>query len=862
MKAVAAFLGVLIFGYMMLIFSDTVGASDANKKQWTATTPVVMKSISTPIVDGVRCPAYAQDITVQGIAHQVNACVYGAEALRLAISTVSGAPRAAVAFAYDTQMHRLEGVCADQRCQYIASKDMLVVGQQGGVEGESQLFIYAHVSQRIHPTSAGVTKGVMYTFDASSPEYVMKNDTGQYVAVGSYAVSNNGEWLALELLNKGVAIMNTTTLESRQISISGYRYGNGADPIEELAVSNDGKSVIVTGLNADFMIFDVVAGCEQRFVGTMDQIIAATPCPGTDLGIHTLFPGLRVVHRPLFNDSGDAFSLELVMWDDYNGRKVTIAAESAAAHSAVGLLALGDSFISGEGENDESYYLPRTNDGSDNCHVSRRAYPFLVGAQLGLAPSNIKSVACAGARIRDITMTTKDYQGQNDRLAHHQISLEEQKSITRDFLPGHIAQSTFVAAHMPGVITVGVGGNDAGLMGKLKVCAMPGTCEWAVAENRHKTATEIKSLFNRLVALYEELVRASPVSRIYAFGYPEIINPYGVCDPITSLLFTSDERVYMQESIRYLNQVISMAAAQAGVKYVEVQDAFARNRLCDGLTSTAMNGVVIGDDAAVISALPQLKVIGSGSFHPKPAGHSLIADLVTQTYPALGEYLWCGGDALTCPINIGPPEPGMYWQAVGAHDEIRSYSEEFASIVNAIGDRLRIQLRTASLLPGSVVRFEIHSDPFTLGTLTVDQFGSVNGEVVVPTSIQPGAHTLHAFGTSRDGTLIDLYQSIDIDEEGRAVSMPSVELTDSSSKNTAAMARAGSVLGAQTQHASVGRPTVSPLSQAPNDQTEGATARVSGNTWVWIGGIAGLIGLVLSVLFLIWRRWVKRIRSV
>jgi len=843
MKAIVALLGMFIVCCIVLGGAQQVGAFE--ERPWTGSPPVVQYDTPFAVEGYSNCPTAYQDVAVIGVGDSVRTCMYATGPLRFGVFLNGSSRHAVIGFAYDSGLHVLDGVCEEVDCQYSPDQDILVTQQRISQFGWG-IKVYTHVSERITRTVTAGASSSAYSFDATNPDYEIKNDIGQYVATRSYALSANGEWVIIELPGKGLALLNTKMFTTRHITLSGYQYGVGMDPTEELAVSNDGLSVIVTGMNAGFAVYDVLPDCGQPLIGSLSQIASKSPCPSSDVGIGTTFPGFHSAYRPRFSANGRSFSIEILLWMQSPGRRVTYGIAGSSPVSSTALLALGDSFISGEGESDTSYYLARTDGGVDNCHVSRRSYPFLLAASIGAVPGSAKSVACAGARVQDVT-------GESGS--------------------GNVAQSSFAELYQPDIMMVGVGGNDAGLMGKLRVCAMPGTCEWAVGEGRQKSAREIKGLFDRLVALYEELARLSPASRIYAFGYPDALNPNGACDPITALLFTSEERIYMQESIRYVNQVISMAAAQAGIKYIEIQDAFGDNRLCDRMISTAMNGVVAGNDIAPISALPQLKVISSGSFHPTPTGHQMIASAVLGEYPHLEEYEWCSGGVLLCPVNIGVPEPSAYWDVTAEYDGLRAYIDDIFSFVKGATDRIKISLRTNSVMPGSQVRIELRSEPTVLGTLIADQYGAAEGELILPLSVQPGAHTVHAFGTSPDGTAIDVYQFIDINEQGQAtptVSTKSMAGSGSSppapqiaERELATMRTADpSVLGAQTSNNSDRHVPVSSPASTIVDKPKEPTVQHTFPLWVWIGAAIGLVVMVLVMTILVRRRWVKRVRSV
>lgn len=63
-----------------------------------------------------------------------------------------------------------------------------------------------------------------------------------------------------------------------------------------------------------------------------------------------------------------------------------------------------------------------------------------------------------------------------------------------------------------------------------------------------------------------------------------------------------------------------------------------------------------------------------------------------------------------------------------------------------------ITVDAAGYAPASTVAVHLYSTPITLGTLSVDASGRVQGSVVIPPSIPPGEHTLQFAGWLPDGT--------------------------------------------------------------------------------------------------------------
>ncbi|HRQ87107.1 MAG TPA: SGNH/GDSL hydrolase family protein, partial [Candidatus Saccharibacteria bacterium] len=341
--------------------------------------------------------------------------------------------------------------------------------------------------------------------------------------------------------------------------------------------------------------------------------------------------------------------------------QIRVSTSENAFTNKVMLLGLGDSFSSGEGELDDAWYQAHTNTAPDMCHTSVRSYPYLIGQFFGLANSSVFSVACSGATSHDI-LSGQDYMGQGGRLSDMS---EDEQAVAREqartqFIPGRIPQLQFVAQAQPAVVTVGVGGNDAGFMKKLAACAMPSTCDWAQpGERRVQVLQELQALYPRFIEVYQRIAQASPLSKIYAIGYPRIIETEGTCDAITGVLFDRAEREFMVEAIGYLNEVMSAAAYTAGVEFVDFTEAFHGATLCSE-DPEAMNGFRVGDDMS-FAGISLLKIIGNESFHPTPVGHVRIASRFTADFPDAITEPQCQVGETRCAVLTPLPLPSPYW---------------------------------------------------------------------------------------------------------------------------------------------------------------------------------------------------------
>jgi len=280
---------------------------------------------------------------------------------------------------------------------------------------------------------------------------------------------------------------------------------------------------------------------------------------------------------------------------------VTLFSDENEHQNSSKYLAIGDSFTSGEGEVDDTFYIGGQ---VNKCHVSSRSYPYLLATKWGIPGYN---AACSGA-----TMDA----ARGKRTKGHQ--------------PSQLAK---VEAYLPSLLTVGIGANDAGFMGKLKSCIGVDTCEWAeTADKRFNTAMEIKNLYEPLRHFYHNLKMKIP-GKVVAVGYPQIIVDGPSCEADVGIMFNQLERRFMNEGIHYLNQVIKAAANDTKIEYADTENAFTGSMLCSHSSFLSMNGIRFGEEVAPLEMFPQFKIIGAESFHPTPTGQSRLADVIHQLFP-------------------------------------------------------------------------------------------------------------------------------------------------------------------------------------------------------------------------------------
>jgi lysophospholipase L1-like esterase len=327
----------------------------------------------------------------------------------------------------------------------------------------------------------------------------------------------------------------------------------------------------------------------------------SNPCKKATINTSGFINKFTNGYNPGFNDEGT--ELDFYAKSSIEKPKAVSLTTSGYVVPRLDYLALGDSFTSGEGETDDSFYELGTNDEFEKCHLSTRSYPYIIARTLGIESQYVHSVACSGATTSDVMGEDSEYWGQQARLDKDALKLGDtsktlyQQQSVDTFSPGRVHQIAFVKKYKPRIITIGIGGNDVGLMEKLRTCVGFDSCEWAdTAEGREKTAFEIQDSFDKLVSTYTSIRDVSPLSRIYVIGYPKVIDQNGQCTFFDGILLDSTERQFMNEAVHYINQIISAAAQKTGLSYIDTEDSFGNKVLCGHTKPSVMNAIRAGDD--------------------------------------------------------------------------------------------------------------------------------------------------------------------------------------------------------------------------------------------------------------------------
>ncbi|EFL27297.1 MULTISPECIES: SGNH/GDSL hydrolase family protein [Streptomyces] len=232
------------------------------------------------------------------------------------------------------------------------------------------------------------------------------------------------------------------------------------------------------------------------------------------------------------------------------------AAHATGQSAGPAYVALGDSYSSGVGAG--SY-----DSASGACKRSTKAYPALWAA--AHSPSSFAFTACSGAK-------------------------------TGDVLSGQLGPLNSAT----GLVSISIGGNDAGFASVMTTCALSGEsgCLNAVANAR--TYAE-NTLPGKLDQVYDAISAKAPSAQVVVLGYPRFYKLNGSC----FLGLSEASRAAINNAADLLNSVTAKRAADHGFAFGDVTPTFTGHEICSG--SAWLNSVTFPIEE---------------SYHPTAAGQS------------------------------------------------------------------------------------------------------------------------------------------------------------------------------------------------------------------------------------------------
>ena len=202
---------------------------------------------------------------------------------------------------------------------------------------------------------------------------------------------------------------------------------------------------------------------------------------------------------------------------------------SSAAAVQPAYTALGDSYASGDGTG--VYY-------NTSCYTSPLSYPPLVATKDGYA---LTFAACSGAT------TSTVISGQL----------------------GSLNAST-------SLVTVQVGGNDAGFTSVMESCALYYfTCQSSINSADSYIQNKLPAA---LSTTFGDIRADAPNAKVLVVGYPHLFTAGGTTCGLN--LLTSSHEKSLNQTADLLDGVIASTAASHGFAFVDPRSAFAAHELC------------------------------------------------------------------------------------------------------------------------------------------------------------------------------------------------------------------------------------------------------------------------------------------
>ncbi len=633
------------------------------------------------------------------------------------------------------------------------SDAVLSLESTGWNDGTVKLNVMYDFGQKIITTLVKDNAGTLvYRLRPDALSIPLTGPDGQPLIVDGSTIgfSKNGEWMVADATMYGPVRINITTREVLRLNPD-FRYYNSLYPESQSAITSDGRYVfITTGLNNKFLLYDLnsctVTGANPPRCASRDfRPFLLSQSPELKGGAYIRFSDQNNITFYSGSLNAEKTAYIHTQW------ALTATGESLTKY---GYLALGDSFVSGEGTHS---YKAGTDvkDPFNKCHLSLLSYPYLIGSALNL--NSYQSVACSGAVMHDMDrygFSEKDY---NDEIA--QANGKEDSNNTTEilaaFLPGYRPQRDFVTTYKPGVITISVLGNDIGFSHIVKRCVLTPTCYGNSAERADKV-NEINSKFGQLVRTFEGIKReAPPNSRVYAIGYPLLADKNGNC--AVNVHANQQELIFFDELVRYLNFVVERAAQKAGIGYADVENALVGSRLCEtDDKNIAVNGLTAGNDEFL-----NIGPVGKESYHPNLKAHRLYRDTILRETNDLTRSAPASPDnSIADPVLSDGSE---LIDDIAYLSKQRPYNkpvlnEDLAPDV-VVKDQL-IQTSLDTMKPQSDVKSFLHSEPVLLAQAVTDANGSVNLSLKIPSNTPAGLHTIHIYGASFSGEPLDIYKDV------------------------------------------------------------------------------------------------------
>ncbi|NUW39852.1 SGNH/GDSL hydrolase family protein [Nonomuraea rhodomycinica] len=285
------------------------------------------------------------------------------------------------------------------------------------------------------------------------------------------------------------------------------------------------------------------------------------------------------------------------------------AVQAALSGSYAGL---GDSYSSGEG-----VYAPAGQDGEDGGGTGGKPDPGRLPAGEGAAP-------CHRARGSYVPLVAGAH-----RFGGGAGFWACSGATTGQLLRGQHGQRPQVARvdRSTSLVTVTIGGNDAGFARVLTACIVKLPWSSACVDQDAEVARRVDGLRSSLHGVLRELRSRAPQARIVVLGYPrpfparpaDRVDNLGVEDQLWLNRVTRRLNDVMREVATGFDRAVAAFGGPGSVEFVDAYDAFDGHEA--GTAQPYLNRLIVH--------VKELSV-DSRSFHPTGAGYRRLAELVDR----------------------------------------------------------------------------------------------------------------------------------------------------------------------------------------------------------------------------------------
>jgi lysophospholipase L1-like esterase len=207
------------------------------------------------------------------------------------------------------------------------------------------------------------------------------------------------------------------------------------------------------------------------------------------------------------------------------------------------------------------------------CLRSDHNYPSIVAAAIHASP--VRDVTCSGATTVHMTAPQAVALGTN---------APQLDALTSD----------------TALVTIGIGGNDVGLVGAATTCielgllAPTGTAcrsNFAVAGGGDRLAQQISATAPKIAATLHAIHVRSPRARVLLVGYPDVTPRDGKgCYPLVPL--SHDDISYLDAMLRATNAMLAQQAGANDTEYVDTYDDSVGHDVCTAPGTRWFEGLV------------------------------------------------------------------------------------------------------------------------------------------------------------------------------------------------------------------------------------------------------------------------------